>query len=88
MRHLKTRIFLNQKGQSLIEYLLLVALMAVGTIGVLRVLNKTVQVNFANVTASLQGESRVAEHEKVETNDFKKRDMGDFMSGAAAAKSK
>ncbi|MEK6554694.1 MAG: hypothetical protein AABZ31_05610 [Bdellovibrionota bacterium] len=82
------KLIRNQRGQSLIEYLLLVALMAVGTIGVLRVLNKTVQVNFANVTAALQGESRVAEHEKVETTDFKKRDMGDFMSGAAAAKNR
>ena len=73
----------NQKGQGLIEYLLLVCLMAVGTIGVVRVLQKTVQVNFANATSALQGHTKVAEHEKINTNDFKKKDMSDFMSGAA-----
>lgn len=75
----------NQKGQSLIEYLLLVALMAVGTIGVLRVLNKTVQTNFANITSALQGESRTAKHEAIKTSDYKKRDMSDFMNGAASS---
>lgn len=81
----KRSLFRNQKGQSLVEYLLLVALMAIGTIGVLRVLNKTVQVNFANVTSALQGgPAKRAQHEKIEDSDFKKKDMGDFMHGAAA----
>lgn len=77
---------LNNRGQSLVEYLILVSLMAVGTIGVVRILNKTVQVNFANITAALQGQTKVAEHEKINKNDYKKRDMSDFMSGAATNK--
>lgn len=78
----------NNKGQSLIEYLLLVALMAVGSIAVLRSLNKTVAVNFANVTSALQGEgAKKVSHERVSESDFKKRDMSSFMSGSMNRKS-
>ncbi len=77
----------NNKGQSLVEYLLLVALMAIGTISVLRTLNKTVEVNFANVASSLQGKSKVATHDKINKTDFEKRDMGNFMSGTSNRKS-
>lgn len=72
----------NAKGQGLIEYLLLVALMAIATIGILKVLNRTVQTQFANVTNALQGEHKVR-HEKVTDSDYRKKDMSDFMSGAA-----
>lgn len=76
----------NNRGQSLVEYLLLVALMAIGTISVLRTLNKTVEVNFANVASSLQGKSKVASHDKINKTDFQKRDMGNFMSGSSGRK--
>lgn len=82
------KIIQNKKGQSLIEYLLLVALMAIGTIAVLRTLNKTVAVNFTNVTSALQGEgAKKISHERVSESDFKKRDMSSFMSGAMNRKS-
>lgn len=71
----------NQRGQSLVEYLLLVALMAIATIGILRLLNHTVQAQFANVTNVLQGENKVS-FEKVEKSDYRKKDMSNFMSGA------
>lgn len=76
----------NNRGQSLVEYLLLVALMAIGTISVLRTLNKTVEVNFANVASSLQGKGKVATHDKINKTDFQKRDMGNFMSGSSGRK--
>jgi len=42
----------KQKGQGLIEYLILVALMGVATIGVIRILNQTVKSRFASAPAS------------------------------------
>ena len=77
----------NQKGQGLIEYLLLVALMAVGTIGILRVLNHTVAINFANVASALQGQSKTLAHERIGETDVRKKDMGSFMSGSSNRKS-
>jgi pilus assembly protein Flp/PilA len=76
------RLILNSRGQSLVEYLLLVALMAVATIGIVKVLNRTVQTQFANVTNALQGENKI-QHEKVVDSDYRKKDMSDFMSGAS-----
>lgn len=85
---MKLSLLKNNKGQSLIEYLLLVALMAIGTIAVLRTLNKTVAVNFSNVTSALQGEgAKKVSHERVSEGDFKKRDMSSFMSGSMNRKS-
>ena len=56
----------NQKGQSLTEYLILVALIAVSSIGIVRVLGQTTQAQIANITYSLQGKSRKAKLDREE----------------------
>ena len=76
----------NQRGQSLIEYLILVALMGVATIGVVRLLNHTVNAQFADVIHSLQGKSKRTKTEAVKEGHYKKRDLSDFMNGAASRK--
>ena len=48
----------RQRGQGLIEYLILVALMGVATIGVIRILNQTVKSRFASAIYALQGKSK------------------------------
>jgi Flp pilus assembly pilin Flp len=73
----------NQKGQSLIEYVILVALVGVATIGLVRVLQKTVKVNLANVVHSLQGSSHRESQETLTEDDVRKSDFNDFMNGAA-----
>lgn len=74
----------NRKGQGLIEYLILVALMAVATIGAVTLLNHSVRGKFVQVIDSIQGRpsSRVR-FEAPEESDYKKRDMSSFMRGAA-----
>ncbi|MAE74763.1 MAG: hypothetical protein CL675_11755 [Bdellovibrionaceae bacterium] len=75
--------FQNEKGQGLIEYLILVALMGVATISVVKLLQRTVNTNMANSIKALQGDtSGRAQHERVQNNDFKKRDFSSFMNGA------
>jgi pilus assembly protein Flp/PilA len=75
----------NQRGQGLIEYLIIVALMGVATIAIMRVMGEAVTKRFANITHALQGEES---HEKatIDKSDLKKHDLGDFMNGAAKGK--
>jgi pilus assembly protein Flp/PilA len=73
----------NQKGQSLIEYLLLVAVMGVAAIGVVRILSQTVQAKFAQVAESLNGRTPTAQAEAVTREHYTKRNMGDFFEGAS-----
>jgi len=75
----------NQKGQSLIEYVILVALVGVATMGMVRILQKSVKVNLANVVHALQSDSKRKEsHERISDDDLRKADFGDFMNGAAS----
>lgn len=75
----------NQRGQSLIEYVILVALVGVATIGMVRLLQKSVKVNLANVVHALQSdEKRKESFERITEDDVRKSDFSDFMNGAAS----
>ena len=74
----------KRKGQGLIEYLILVALMGVATIGVIRVLNQTVKSRFASAVYALQGKSKKVKVDSVKERDYKKTDLSNFMNGAAS----
>lgn len=76
----------NRRGQSLVEYLILVSLMAVATIGVVRSLNHVVNTRFANVIYALRGEQKRARTDSFDENLTKTRDLSDFMNGAASGK--
>lgn len=74
----------NQKGQGLVEYMIIVALMAVATMGIMRVLSQTTSGKLANITQSLQGgkASLTVEFERVDKDDIRKKDMSDFFNGS------
>ena len=76
----------RRKGQGLIEYLILVALMGVATIGVVRVLNQTIKSRFASAIYALQGKQKKAKVEALKESDYKKSDLSNFMNGAASEK--
>lgn len=79
------RVFSNQRGQSLIEYVILVALVGVATVGMVRLLQKSVKVNLANVVHALQSDKKAKEsHERITDDDLRKSDFSDFMNGAAS----
>lgn len=83
IKKLNTRI--NRKGQGLIEYLVIVALMAIAAMSIMRVLSQTVQAKFANITQVMQGKTGAKiQTEAVQQKHFKKRDMGDFFNDAQA----
>lgn len=79
------KILKNKKGQSLIEYLVLVCLIAVGSMAVIRVVGKNIRVQFANVSRALGGESEALQTDKVSSDDYSKRDFGDFMKGTGSS---
>lgn len=84
------KLIKNQKGQSLIEYMVIVALMAVATMGVMRVLSQTTSGKLANITQSLQGgKGNInVEIEKIDASDVRKKDMGDFFRGSRSQRNR
>ena len=78
----------KQRGQGLIEYLILVALMGVATIGVIRVLNQTIKSRFASAVYALQGKPKKVKMDSLKERDYQKSDLGNFMNGAASKKKK
>lgn len=73
---------LNQRGQGMIEYLIVVCLVAVGAMAIIRVIGQNVDSRFASVASTLQGQSTNYHMDRIESSQYKKRDMNDFMEGA------
>ncbi len=79
---MKSQTLLNKKGQGLIEYLIIVAIVAVGSIAVIKVVGGNMNVQFANIAKSLGGASgKVSAHEVTESL-YKKKDLGNFFEGS------
>ena len=77
-----------QKGQGLIEYLIILALMGAATIGIVSKLNQNVKAQFANVIYSIQGgKKKRAERSSVNERDYAKSDFSNFMNGTQTTKS-
>lgn len=79
----------NEKGQGLIEYLIIVALIAVACIGIMRSLQNTVSVQYANIVHSLQGgKTKVRKAEKTTESLYKKKDLSTFMKNSSVGTQK
>jgi Flp pilus assembly pilin Flp len=74
---------LHQKGQSLVEYLVIVALVAVGGIGVMRVVGQSINVSFARVAKALGANaSGKIENAEVRETNYSKKSLRNFMTGS------
>jgi len=74
----------KQSGQSLTEYLILVALIAISSIGIIRILGQTTKAQLANITNALQGGHKTnIEAENVEAKHYNKSDLSNFMSNSS-----
>ena len=78
----------NQRGQGLVEYMIIVALMAVGTMTVVRVLSQTTNGKLAQITQALQGgKSGVSvDFHKIEESHLRKKDMSNFFQGSRSTR--
>jgi Flp pilus assembly pilin Flp len=85
-----TQFLSNKKGQGLVEYMVIVALMAVASMGIMRVLSTTTSGKLAQITQSLQGgkASINVEFENVEKDDLRKKDMSDFFRGSRSRRNR
>ena len=71
----------SQSGQGMIEYLVIVALMAVASIAIIRVLGQTVNAKIASITYALQGKKKSVSVETIEESYHSKKDLSDFFNG-------
>lgn len=73
----------NQRGQSLIEYLIIVALVGVGGIAVMRAVGNNVSVQFAKVAKALGGEVQGDTKASAVTESmYQKKDLKNFLNGS------
>ncbi len=73
----------SNRGQGLIEYLILVALIAVGTIGVVKVVGQNVTKQYENINRALG--ARKAENLQLENaadSQLRRKDLSTFMDGS------
>ena len=75
----------KSRGQGLVEYLVLIALMGVATIGIIRTLNQTVKSRFANAIYALQGRKQKAKTHNLRKEEYQRSDLSNFMTGAASS---
>lgn len=68
-----------KKGQAIAEYLLLTALIAIGSVAVLQVVGANISVGFSNVSRALEGSTEgKIKGQEIKKEHYKVRDMGDF----------
>jgi len=77
----------SNKGQGLVEYLIIVAIVAVGSIAVIKAVGGNINVQFANVVQALDGKS----HKKIDSYEatksmYEKKDFSNFFEGAVNSK--
>ncbi len=74
----------NRRGQGMIEYIILVALLAIAAIGITELLGQTVRVKLAEITSGLQerGTSIGKNLPEIEDKYVTRRGMSDFGNNA------
>ena len=80
--------FRNNRGQGLVEYLILVALLAVASIGITRVLGQQIKKKYSEISWAISGEKKKLKPNKIESYYYQKSDLSNFMKGAAHPKGK
>ena len=73
----------SNRGQGLVEYLVLVALIAVGTIGVVKVVGQNVTKQYENINRALGAKkSEKLQVDNASDSNLKRKDLSTFMDGS------
>jgi Flp pilus assembly pilin Flp len=76
----------KESGQSLVEYLIIVSVVAIGSIAIIRTMGQTIKVRYANITNALQNkESSDISTTDVKESDYKRSGLDDFFKGASGS---
>jgi len=78
---------INQRGQGLVEYLVLVCLITISSIAIVSVVGANIKELYANVAHSLQGKKKF-DFTDVQQPMIQGRTLDDFMEGAQTTKKK
>ena len=79
----KQTLVKNQKGQGLIEYLSLVALIAVTTIGVIKVVGNNVATQYENINRAMGAKnSQKLTITNASDNSLRQKDLSNFMDSS------
>lgn len=74
---------LKKSGQGMIEYLILVALIAAGTIGVVKVVGQNVNKQYENINRALGAKkSQQLQLDNASDSQLNRKDLSNFMEGA------
>lgn len=74
----------NNKGQGLVEYLIILAIVAVGTIGIIKVISQNIRVHYTHVAESLGSNVQGDRPTKgtVTKSMFEEKDFNNFWQGS------
>lgn len=72
----------KNNGQGLVEYLILVCLVAVSTIAIVSVVGANVRELYAKVSIALQGRQEKIKFTRPNQESYRRRGMDDFEEGA------
>ncbi|MBI1861830.1 MAG: Flp family type IVb pilin [Deltaproteobacteria bacterium] len=75
---------MNQRGQGLVEYLILVCLVGVATIGVVSVVGQNLRARYATISSALRGEKVEKELVSPEVESYQIRGFHDYGASAVA----
>ncbi|MCB0394527.1 MAG: hypothetical protein KDD25_08200 [Bdellovibrionales bacterium] len=73
----------NQKGQGLVEYLIIVALIAVASIAVTKVLGQNIQGQLARITNAISSKPGKPRLNPIREGHYKQKDLSNFFDGAS-----
>lgn len=78
------KLFLkNQRGQGMIEYMILVALIAAGSIGIIRVVGYNIGAQYENINRALGAKSSTPiKVLNADQKNLNKKDLSDFLKGS------
>lgn len=83
-----SKILKNKRGQGLIEYLMLVALIAVATIGVVKVVGYNLGKKYENVNRALGANGEALNAVNASNSALAQKDLSNFLDGAKTANDK
>ncbi len=73
----------NKRGQGLIEYLILVALIAVATIGVVRVVGNNMAAQYENINRAMGArQTNALQVENASASALRRKDLSNFIDSA------
>ncbi|MEC9282260.1 MAG: hypothetical protein VX642_06080 [Bdellovibrionota bacterium] len=85
--NLSTKIKKDQSGQGLIEYIIIVSIVAIGSIATTRYLGKHINHKIAQITDVMQGkDARKNSTEDIGREHLVRKDLGSFFKGANSGK--